>query len=176
MEEIVNRVASSSLITFDLEQFHVPGDRVVYDIKDHLFQGLILREKDFREHVKDHSWSDYQDKLVSIVCTADAVVPTWAYMLLAVALKPYAKRVFFGSVEEMEKELFHEKLLGVDWERYRGAKVVVKGCSDVHVPVSAYVETTSQLSSVAASVMYGEPCSTVPIFKRASSREAEPPK
>ncbi len=165
--EIVNRVANSSLITFDLEKLHVPGERVVYDIKDHLFQGLILREKDFREHVKDYPWSEYKDKLVSIVCTADAVVPTWAYMLLAVALKPYAKRIFFGGVDEMEKELFHEQLLSIDWEQYRGAKVVVKGCSDVHVPVSAYVEATSQLSSVAASVMYGEPCSTVPIFKRA---------
>jgi hypothetical protein len=164
--EIVNRVASSSLVTFDLETLHVAGDRVVYDIKDHLFQGLILREKDFREHVKDHSWSEYQDKLVSIVCTADAIVPTWAYMLIAVAMKPYARRVFFGSVEEMEKELFHEKLSSIDWEQYRGAKVVVKGCSDVHVPVSAYVEATSQLAAVATSIMYGEPCSTVPIYKK----------
>lgn len=167
--EIVNRVANSSLVTFDLETLHVPGERVVYDIKDHLFQGLILREKEFREHVKSYSWADYQDKLVSIVCTADAIVPTWAYMLLAVALKPYAARVFFGTVEEMEKELFHEKLLSIDWEQYRNVKVVVKGCSDVHVPVSAYVEATSQLASVAASVMYGEPCSTVPIFKRPKS-------
>jgi hypothetical protein len=167
-DEIINRVANSSLVTFDLETLYTPGERVVYDIKDHLFQGLILREKDFREHVKNNSWSDYQDKLVSIVCTADAVVPTWAYMLLAVALKPYARRVFFGSVEEMEKELFHEKLLSIDWEQYRNVKVVVKGCSDVQVPVSAYVEATSQLVSVAASVMYGEPCSTVPIFKAQS--------
>ena len=174
MDEIVNRVANSSLVTFDLEQLHVPGDRAVYDIKDHLFQGLILREKDFREHVKNYSWSDYQDKLVSIVCTADAVVPTWAYMLLAVALKPYARRVFFGTLEEMEKELFHEKLSSIDWEQYRDVKVVVKGCSDVHVPVSAYVETTSQLASVAASVMYGEPCSTVPIFKSAKSAQSRP--
>src|SRR4051812_10074368 len=165
MEEIINRVSNSSLVTFDLETLHVPGERAVYDIKDHLFQGLILREKDFREHVKNNSWSDYLDKLVSIVCTADAIVPTWAYMLLAVALKPYARRVFFGSTEEMEKELFHEKLLSVDWEQYREAKVVVKGCSDVHVPVSAYVEATSKLSLVASSIMYGEPCSTVPIYK-----------
>jgi hypothetical protein len=166
--EIVNRVANSSLITFDLEQLHVPGERATYDIADHLFQGVILREKDFREHIKDHSWSGYQDKLVSIICTADAVVPTWAYMLLAVALKPFARRIFFGSLEELERELFHEKLLSIDWEQYRGAKVVVKGCSDVQVPVSAYVEATSQLSAVASSVMYGEPCSTVPIFKKST--------
>lgn len=167
--EIINRVASSSLVTFDLEQLYTPGTRVTYDIKDYLFQGLILREKDFRDHIRNHNWSDYQDKLVSIVCTADAVVPTWAYMLLAVALKPFAKRIFFGTAEEMEKELFHEKLMAIDWEQYRGAKMVVKGCSDVQVPVSAYVEATSRLTSVAASVMYGEPCSTVPIFKKAKS-------
>jgi len=169
MEEIVNRVANSSLVTFDLEALYTPGIRVTYDIKDHLFQGLILREKDFRDHIKSHDWSDYQDKFVCIVCTADAIVPTWAYMLLAVALKPYAKKIFFGPEEELEKGLFHEKLADIDWEQYRGAKVVVKGCSDVQVPVSAYVEATSQLSSVAASVMYGEPCSTVPIYKRAKS-------
>jgi hypothetical protein len=169
-DEIINRVANSSLVTFDLETLYTPGDRVVYDIKDHLFQGLILREKDFREHVKNNLWSGYQDKLVSIVCTADAIVPTWAYMLLAVALKPFARRVFFGSMEEMERELFHEKLLSVDWRQYEGVKVVVKGCSDVQVPVSAYVEATSQLAAVASSVMYGEPCSTVPIFKSSKSR------
>ncbi|HZY81682.1 MAG TPA: DUF2480 family protein [Cyclobacteriaceae bacterium] len=165
MDEIINRVANSSLVTFDLERLHVPGERVVYDIKDHLFQGLILREKDFREHVKTFNWPGFQDKLVSIVCTADAVVPTWAYMLLAVAMKPYAKRVFFGTVDEMEKELFHEQLALIDWDQYRNVKVVVKGCSDVHVPVSAYVEATSRLIMLASSVMYGEPCSTVPIFK-----------
>ncbi len=170
MEEIVNRVANSSLVTFDLETLYTPGTRVTYDIKDHLFQGLILREKDFRDHIKAHDWSGYQDKLVSIICSADAIVPTWAYMLLAVALKPYAKRIFFGSAEEMEKEIFQESLLSVDWEQYRNAKVVVKGCSDVQVPVSAYVTATFQLASVASSVMYGEPCSTVPIFKK--SREA----
>ena len=165
MEEIINRVANSSLVTFDLETLYVRGERVTYDIKDHLFQGLILREKDFRDHIKAHNWSGYQDKFVNIVCTADAIVPTWAYMLLAVALKPYAKRIFFGASEEMEKEIFHEGLSAVDWEQYRNAKVVVKGCSDLQVPVSAYVEATSRLASVASSVMYGEPCSTVPIFK-----------
>lgn len=169
MEEIINRVATSSLVTFDLETLYTKGDRVVYDIKNDLFQGLILREKDFRDHIKSNNWSGFQDKFVSIVCTADAIIPTWAYMLLAVALRPYARRIFFGSLEEMEKELFHEKLSAVDWEKYRGAKVVVKGCSDVQVPVSAYVETTFRLSSVASSVMYGEPCSTVPIFKAPKS-------
>ncbi len=164
--EIINRVANSSLITFDLEQLHVPGERAVYDIKDHLWQGMILREKEFRDHVKTNTWSDFKGKLVSVVCSADAIVPTWAYMLIASALEPYAARVFFGNGEELERVLFHERLQTVDWNQYRGAKVVVKGCSDVHVPVSAYVEATSRLVAVASSVMYGEPCSTVPIFKK----------
>ena len=165
MEEIINRVTNSSLVTLDLEQLHTQGERITYDITSYLYEGIILREKDFRDHVKTHAWSDYDGKLVSIVCTADAIVPTWAYMLLATALQPYAKKIFFGTVDEMERELFHEKLKAIDWEQYRGSKVVVKGCSDVHVPVSAYVEATSSLVAVASSVMYGEPCSTVPIFK-----------
>jgi len=165
-EQIVNRVASSQLVTLDLEHFHQPGDRVLYDIKDLLFQGLILKEKDFRDHVRHHDWIQYKDKLVAITCSADAVVPTWAFMLLTVALQPNARRVFFGSLEEMEVVLYQEALRGVDWNQFRDAKVVIKGCSDVHVPPAAYVEATARLSAVAASVMYGEPCSTVPVFKR----------
>ena len=165
-DQIINRVASSQLITFDLEQFHQPGERVVYDIKDLLFQGLILKEKDFRDHIRHHDWSQYKGKLVAITCSADAVVPTWAYMLLTAALQPHARRIFFGSLEEMESMLFQETLATIDWTQYRDAKVVVKGCSDVHVPASAYVEATARLSAVAASVMYGEPCSTVLVFKR----------
>jgi hypothetical protein len=166
-DQIVNRVASSQLVTFNLEQFHQPGDRILYDIKDLLFQGLILREKDFREHVRHHDWAQYKDKLVAITCSADAVVPTWAYMLLAVALQPHARRIFFGTLGEMESMLFQDTLATIDWNQYKDAKVVIKGCSDVHVPQSAYVEATARLSAVAASVMYGEPCSTVPVFKRA---------
>jgi hypothetical protein len=165
-DQIVNRVASSQLVTFDLERFHQPGDRVLYDIKDLLFQGLILKEKDFRDHIRRNDWSQYKDKLVAITCSADAIVPTWAYMLLTVALQPHARRIFFGSVDEMEVHLFHEALSGVDWNQYRDAKVVIKGCSEVHVPPGAYVAATARLAAVAASVMYGEPCSTVPLFKR----------
>src|SRR5689334_3671619 len=139
-EQIVNRVASSQLITFDLERFHQPGERIAYDIKDLLYQGLILKEKDFRDHVRHHDWSQYKDKFVAITCSADAIVPTWAYMLLGVALQPYAKRVFFGSIDDMEAILFQDALGAVDWNQYRDAKVVVKGCSDVHVPAAAYVE------------------------------------
>jgi len=168
-DQIVNRVASSPLVTFDLERFHQPGERVLYDIKDLLFQGLILKEKDFRDHVRHHDWSQYKDKLVAITCSADAVIPTWAFMLLTAALQPHARRIFFGNLEEMEAMLFQETLATIDWNQYKDAKVVIKGCSDVHVPPSAYVEATARLSGVAASVMYGEPCSTVPVFKRPRS-------
>jgi hypothetical protein len=167
-DQIVNRVASSALITFDLERFHRPGERVLYDIKDLLYQGLVLREKEFRDHVRHYDWSLYKDKFVAIVCSVDAIVPTWAFMVLTVALQPFAKRIFYGSIDEMEAALFQEELAAIDWSQYRDAKVVIKGCSDVHVPARAYVEATARLSAVASSVMYGEPCSTVPVFKRPS--------
>jgi len=168
-DQIANRVASSQLVTFDLERFHQPGERVQYDIKDLLFQGLILKEKDFRDHVRHHDWSQYKDKLVAVTCSADAIVPTWAYMLLTAALQPHARRIFFGTLDEMEAMLFHETLATIDWSQYKDAKVVIKGCSDVHVPPGAYVEATARLTAVATSVMYGEPCSTVPVFKRPRS-------
>lgn len=163
---IVNRVASSALVTFDLEQYYQPGERVSLDIRDQLFQGLIIKEKDFREFIKVNDWSVYENKYVAVHCSVDAVIPTWAYMLLAVALEPFAKRVVFGTLEDLERTLFSESLAGIDWSVFKDAKVVVKGCSKVEVPVSAYVEATFQLRSVAASLMFGEPCSTVPVFKR----------
>lgn len=167
--EIVNRVASSLLVTFDLEKFHQPGDRVLYDLKDLLFQGLILRERDFREHIRTHHWAAYSGKFVAISCSADAVIPTWAYMLLTIALQPFAKKIFFGSLDDMETALFRESLDTVNWDSFRDAKVVIKGCSDVHVPAAAYVEATRRLAPLASSIMYGEPCSTVPVFKKAKT-------
>lgn len=164
--EIINRVANSPLVSLDLEQFHRPGERALYDIKHLLYEGLILREKDFRDHIRNHQWSQYTGKFVSIICSADAIVPTWAYMLLVSALQPYARKVFFGSLEQLESSLFSESLRAVDWSQYKDAKVVIKGCSGVQVPLSAYVEVTNRLCDVAASIMYGEPCSTVPVFKR----------
>jgi len=164
--EIVNRVAQSPLITVNLEDFYHEGERVVFDMKDHLFHGLILKEKDFREFIKTHNWQQYAGKNVAITCTADAIVPTWAYMLVAVALEPYAKKVVFGTLEDLEKSLFQEALAAVDWQQFKDAKVVVKGCSKVDVPIAAYVEATHRLKPLAASVMFGEACSTVPVFKR----------
>jgi hypothetical protein len=165
-KEIVNRVASSGLVSIDLEAWYTPGERVLLDIRDLLFQGMILREKDLREYIRTTDWAQYKGKMVAITCSADAVIPTWAYMLLTVALQPYSHRIFFGSLAQLETQLFQEKLSEVDWEQYRGAKVVIKGCSDQEVPVSAYVEVSRRLQPLVVSMMYGEPCSTVPLYKR----------
>lgn len=164
--EFVNRVASSGLVTLNLEEFIHPGERVVYDIKDNLFHGLLLREKDFREFLKTHDWAQYAGKNVAIICSTDAIVPTWAYMLLATKLQPYAHRYVFGDVAALEQALFQDALAAIEPEAYRDAKVVVKGCGQLPVPTSAYVEVMHRLLPVVASVMYGEPCSTVPLYKR----------
>ena len=166
MDQIINRVASSQIITFDLEQLYPVGDRVLIDIKDILFQGLILKEKDFRNYVKNHNWSQYANRYVAVSCSADAIIPTWAYMLISVFLQPFARAVVFGDLIALETQLFKQALDQVNWEQYRDAKVVVKGCSKVEVPVSAYVEVSNRLRPLAQSIMFGEACSTVPLFKR----------
>ena len=165
-ENIINKVAQSGLVTLDPAQFYPKGERVIYDIKDNLFQGLILREKDFREFVKDHNWEQYAGKNVGITCSADAIVPAWAYMLLANRMAPYANEVVFGDVDVLETVLFIKGIEKLDAEQYRDQRLVIKGCGDVDVPVSAYVELTKKLTPVVKSLMFGEPCSTVPLYKR----------
>lgn len=164
--EIVNRVSSSPLVTFDLEELYTPGERILFDIKSLLFQELILREKDFRDFIKSHDWSQYTNKHVAITCSADAVVPTWAYMLLTASLQPYASSVIFGSIQDLETMLFKNALDKIEWEKFSNSKVVIKGCSKVEVPISSYVEVTNRLRPLASSIMFGEPCSTVPVFKK----------
>lgn len=164
--EIINRVAGSSIKTFDLEQYYEPGERILLDIKDQLYQGLILKEKDFREFIKTHDWSLYQDKFVAITCSEDAIVPTWAYMLLTSSLEPFARTIVFGGLQDLETKIFFESLSRVDWQQFKDAKVVLKGCSKVAVPIAAYVEATRLMRPYAASIMFGEPCSTVPVFKK----------
>ncbi len=166
MEEITNRVNNSQLITFDLEEYYTLGERILFDMKDFLFQGVILKEKDFRDAIKNYDWSQYSEKHVAIICSADAIIPTWAFMLLSIALQPYSKRVVFGNLSELESQLFYDSLSQIDWEKYRDKKMIVKGCSKVEVPLSAYVEVTNRLKLVASSIMFGEPCSTVPLFKK----------
>jgi hypothetical protein len=165
-ETIINRVAKSGLISLDLEDFYDTGERVLYDLKDNLFMGLILKEKDFREFLKTHDWTQYAGKNVAITCTEDAVVPTWAYMLLAIQLEPYANLIVFGNLQDLEQKLYDEALAKINFEEYTGAKVVVKGCSKVAVPTTAYVEVTRRLRPYAQSIMFGEPCSTVPLYKK----------
>lgn len=165
-ENIVNKVAQSGLVTFDPASLYPVGERVLYDIKDNLFMGLMLREKDFREFIKEHDWMQYQDKYVAVTCSADAIVPTWAYMLLANKMAPYAKKVVFGDLSTLEIVLFEEAINQMDLEKFQDQRVVIKGCGDIAVPESAYVSLTFKLTPVVKSILYGEPCSTVPVYKR----------
>lgn len=165
MDEIINKVANSGILSIDLEDFYVPGERVIFDIKPHLFQELILKEKDFREFVKTNNWKFYENKIVGIACTADAIVPTWAYMLITLALESFAKKIYFGNLQEIEAFLFAEKLNKLDVSQFKDARVVIKGCGDKEIPANAFVQLTALLKPVAKSIMYGEPCSTVPLYK-----------
>ena len=166
IQPIENRVAGSGLLTLNLEEYFHSGERVVLDIQPWLFHGIILKEKDFRETVKQHDWKQYDNKNVAFICSADAIVPTWAYMLLAVNIEPYAHRYVFGSITMLNDVLYQDALRSIDYESFRDARVIVKGCSDVPVPVSAYVEITHRLMPFAKSIMYGEACSNVPIWER----------
>lgn len=166
MAEIVNKVANSGLLTFNLEDHYDHTEKVGIDLKDHLFQGLILREKDFRAYVKEENWESYKGKNVALFCTADAIIPTWAYMLLVNKLEPFAKEVFFCSMDDLDQQLFYRILDKVDLSEYENQRVVVKGCSNLPVPISAYVEITKRLTPIVKSIFYGEPCSTVPIYKK----------
>lgn len=168
--EIVNRVAGSGLVSLDLEAYYDPGERIVYDLKDNLYMGLILREKDFRAFLKEHDWSRYAGKNVAITCSEDAIVPTWAYMLLTLQLRPYAHTVVFGTLSDLDEKLYYDAIARINPEDYRDARVVVKGCSKVPVPTAAYVELTRVLQPVVQSLLFGEPCSTVPLYKRPKER------
>ncbi len=165
-ENFVNKVAASGLVTLNLEDYYPKGERVVYDIKENLFHGLMLREKDFREFIKGHDFTQYQDKNIAIICSADAIVPTWAYMLLTNRMKPFANEIVFGNLEVLEAVLFTKALAKVDVTAFANERVVIKGCGDIAVPVAAYVELTNLLTPLVKSIMYGEPCSTVPVYKR----------
>ncbi|WP_234737140.1 DUF2480 family protein [Tellurirhabdus bombi] len=164
--EIINRVAKSGLQTLDLEDYYHTGERIVYDLKDNLYMGLILKEKDFRDFLKSHDWSQYAGKNVAITCSEDAIVPTWAYMLLTLNLQPHANLVVYGSLQDLEEKLYFDAIAKIDIESFRDTKLVVKGCSKVPVPTAAYVEVTRLLQPVVQSLMFGEPCSTVPLYKR----------
>lgn len=163
---LVNRVANSGLITLKLEDFFPAQPAVHFDLKAYLFMELILKEKDFREAMAAHDWSQYQGKILLVYCSADAIIPVWAYMLVASYAQPYAHEIFQGSESEFLKVYFSRALNRLDLAPYQGQRIVVKGCSDHPVPASAYLEITSLLRPIARSIMFGEPCSTVPIYKQ----------
>lgn len=163
--EFVNKVANSGLITINLEHYYPQGERVLLDIKDQLFMGMVLKEKDFRQFIKEHDWQQYQDKFVAVSCSVDAIIPTWAYMLIASKLSGISKKIVFGNLQTLETVLWEEVLNEFPVEDYRDEKIVVKGCGDLPIGADAYLTLTSKLVSVASSVMFGEPCSTVPVFK-----------
>lgn len=163
---LVNRVANSGLITINLEDFF-PGEEVVsFDLKDYLFMELILKEKDFRAALKEHDWNQYTGKNLVIYCSTDAIIPIWAYMLVAAHAEPFALSIFQGDPTAFYQVVFMKALEKIDGSEYDQKRIVIKGCSDKPVPPSAYVELTRKLRPFAQSIMYGEPCSTVPIFKR----------
>jgi len=164
-DPIVNRVANSALLTLDLEDYYHHGERLVYDIRQNLFQDLILKEKDFRAFIKEHNWLAYKDKNVAIVCSADAVVPTWAYMLLATALAPHTNLVVYGNLAALEQALFQQTLAKIDLQQFKEQRVVIKGCGKIEIPAFAYVEIVRLLQPLVKSILYGEPCSTVPVYK-----------
>lgn len=164
--EIINKVANSGLINLDLEDYYVKGPRKLIDIKDQLFMGMILKEKDFREWIKTNNWSQYQDAFVAVHCSEDAIIPVWAYMLVAAALEPFAKRVVFGDLEALETELYKEVIDGLEVNEYTDQRLIIKGCGNLPVPRAAFLMLTRKLQPIAKSIMYGEACSTVPIYKR----------
>ncbi len=165
-EEIINRVANSKLITFDLEDYYPEGKKELLDIKDWLFEGFILKEKDFRNHITEHNWEQYKDAYVAVYCSTDAIVPGWAYMLVATNLQSYAKYIVQGNLEQLYTSLYQLIIQDLDFSVYQDKTVIIKGCSNKPVPPNAYLWAAAKLQPFAKSVMYGEACSSVPLYKR----------
>ncbi len=166
MEEIINKVASSGLVNIDLEDWYPKGRRMQIDMAERLFMGQILREKDLREWLGIHDWEQYQDAYVALHCSADAIIPVWAYMLIASRLAPFAKKVVMGNLNTLETEIFREIISGINPETYRDQRIIIKGCGNLPVPDAAYLMLTAHLQPVVKSIMYGEACSTVPVYKQ----------
>lgn len=167
METIVNRVAESGIITLDLTHYLPAEDAIAaFDLKPFLFREMILKEKDYRAALQTHDWSVYEKKHVAVFCSADAIIPIWAYMLAAVYLEPVAASVWMGTREELVRHLIHQSLASIDPQEYADKRVVIKGCGEISVPDFAYVAITEKLRPAVKSLMYGEPCSTVPLYKK----------
>lgn len=165
-DEIVNRVASSKLITLDLEDYYPKGQRVLFDIKDWLFEGLILKEKDFRSQVSQHDWTQYQNSFLALTCSSDAIIPSWAYLLIATQLASTAKKVIVGNLQDLESSIYQDVIQNIDTSVYENKPIIVKGCSNKSIPTTAYTLLIQKLQPIAKSIMYGEACSSVPLYKK----------
>jgi hypothetical protein len=165
MEEIINKVANSALEVFDLEDHYPKGIQSQVDISQWLLEGFLLKEKDFREHLKNHDWTQYQDQFVAVNCTTDAIVPAWASILVTIQLAPFAKKIVNGNIDDLNAALYEEILAKVDYSMYANKSIIIKGCSQKPVPMRAYVLAAQNLQPFARSIMYGEACSAVPLYK-----------
>ena len=165
-DDIVNRVANSQLVTFDLEDYYPKGERILLDISNWLYERIVLREKEFRAHVQNHNWSQYHDKYVAINCSTDAIIPAWAYMLISVELQPFSKLTVVGDLETLETVVYQDIIGRLDVSDLKDKPIIIKGCSKKPVPLNAYNMISSKLKPVAKSIMFGEACSNVPLFKR----------
>ena len=165
-DDIVNRVANSNLITIDLEDYYPKGIRTVIDIKQWLFHELILKETEFREYLKNHDWSQYEHQFVALTCSADAIIPSWAYMLIAAYISPFAKKTVVGSVADLENTIYQEIIYNLNLNAFIDKPIIIKGCSNKPIPETAYIQLIERLQPIVKSIMFGEACSTVPLFKK----------
>tara|TARA_A100000164_G_scaffold376065_1_gene412352 strand:+ start:1049 stop:1558 length:510 start_codon:yes stop_codon:yes gene_type:complete len=165
-DTIVNRIAESALITFDLEDLYQIGERKSIDLSQWLFKGLILKEKEYRAHLNAHEWSSYQDQFISLHCSTEAILPAWAFLLLTTYLQPFARKVVIGSIQDLEVQLFSEEIQLLDVTPFKDKPVIIKGCSDKTVPQDAYAKLITKLQPVVKSLFFGEACSSVPLYKR----------
>ena len=165
-DKIINRVANSNLINIDLEAMYPEGKRILFDIKKWLFEGIVLKEKEFRKHVANHDWTQYKNNYVALNCSEDAIIPSWAYLLVSSELAPYAKKIIVGDMELLETLIFHEVIENLRIENFKDKPIIIKGCSEKLIPNSAFSMLIQKLFPIAKSIMYGEACSTVPLYKR----------
>lgn len=165
-DPIINKVADSGLVTLDPETWYPKGEVVIFDLKDHLFMGMILKEKDYREALKAADWTKYENRNVALFCSADAIIPVWAWMLAVSYLQPVAKEVIMGDEKELHKQLYLKNIAAIDINEFTDKRVVIKGCGETPIADYVYMELTKKLRPVARSIMYGEPCSTVPVYKK----------
>ena len=164
-DEIINRVANSKLVTINLEDYYPQGERVLFDIKDWLFEGFVLREKDFRNQVMEYDRSQFKDTYVALTCSSDSIIPAWSFILLSINLEPFAKKTVIGNLELLETSIYQDVLNDLDVSEFKNKPIIIKGCSKKPVPQNAYIMLANKLKPIAKSIMYGEACSSVPLYK-----------